>query len=443
MLSKKAEREREREADCDMWCGSWFYRFLFDKRCDKADCRKRRESACASAPFATKNVAAKKKHKVGESMGALDRSLATDSDSGKEIQCGGADASVIDAKNLPDGYICLMHRGAVVDADAALWARAARVHLRTPRTKVADIQCGENSCMKVVQFDNVPHTDRYLEEHAQYVVKKCNRATETRLHECRTLRALADCAERNSHYFALPLEMWCNESPDEYVIMTPKRQCDLFDFMLACAGANGKKRLAYKTVGRIASNIARALRILHDEYNVAHNDLKPENVLIDPRTMHCWLCDFGGAVMLETGQVDHFIQTLLYASPERHQRRKCDTRTDIWSLGLIAAELRCARTLGDHLVPEERWLFLLRQPQTFNLNENDALHADEWLNEPGVLSTLCDESDALSPAFRAFLQRTVRHYKRDRSSAAQLLQANDCSAFLQIKSNACGKHASL
>jgi serine/threonine protein kinase len=91
---------------------------------------------------------------------------------------------------------------------------------------------------------------------------------------------------------------------------------------------------------QIAQKIALALEAAHAE-GVVHRDLKPGNVMIDARG-HVHVMDFGlaseeGADSLSRpGTV---VGTLPYMSPEQRRGEHLDSRTDLYSLGLILREM--------------------------------------------------------------------------------------------------------
>jgi len=98
-----------------------------------------------------------------------------------------------------------------------------------------------------------------------------------------------------------------------------------------------------ETVRRLVEQIAKGLRAFHRK-EILHRDLKPENILID-RNGTCKIIDFGSAWVAgieETGAAadgETFAGTIVYTAPECFRGEQPTTRSDIYSLGVIAYEL--------------------------------------------------------------------------------------------------------
>ncbi len=87
---------------------------------------------------------------------------------------------------------------------------------------------------------------------------------------------------------------------------------------------------------------------------VIHRDIKPSNILIDESGDHCpKIIDFGIAKAISGASVadtqfsaqDQFLGTPAYMSPEQADRRErdIDTRSDVYSLGMLLYELLAGR----------------------------------------------------------------------------------------------------
>ena len=104
--------------------------------------------------------------------------------------------------------------------------------------------------------------------------------------------------------------------------------------------------LTVKEATQITFQIAEALEEAHEQ-GVIHRDLKPANVMITPKGQ-VKVLDFGLAKLRETKVTDATLSimetqgilgTPLYMSPEQAQGRTVDTRTDLWSLGVVYYEM--------------------------------------------------------------------------------------------------------
>jgi len=90
---------------------------------------------------------------------------------------------------------------------------------------------------------------------------------------------------------------------------------------------------------RIARQVCMGLSAAHAA-GIVHGDIKPENVIINKRG-ETKVMDFGVArvAAVETGQGDLVSGTPRYMPPEQFQGRGIDSRSDIYSLGIMLFEL--------------------------------------------------------------------------------------------------------
>jgi basic membrane protein A len=98
-------------------------------------------------------------------------------------------------------------------------------------------------------------------------------------------------------------------------------------------------------IRQVISQVGDALSYAHGR-GLVHRDVKPSNVLID-ESGNCLLTDFGLARMVEASVNLTAIGTLMgtpaYMSPEQGSGSKIDSRSDIYSLGIILYEMATGR----------------------------------------------------------------------------------------------------
>jgi serine/threonine protein kinase len=113
-------------------------------------------------------------------------------------------------------------------------------------------------------------------------------------------------------------------------------------------------RLPVNQAVRIAREAAQALSYAH-RHNVIHRDVKPENILLTDEG-NTLVADFGiaraiqhvtstsGTMKSPITEVGAVIGTPAYMSPEQRVGVSVDTRTDIYSLGIVLAEMLIGET---------------------------------------------------------------------------------------------------
>ena len=113
----------------------------------------------------------------------------------------------------------------------------------------------------------------------------------------------------------------------------------------ALLAAAPNQRLPVISAITIAINVASTLDKIHRE-RVIHKDIKPSNVLVDPRTLETWLIDFGISARLSSAAQTMVAPsslegTLAYMSPEQTGRmnRVVDHRSDLYMLGATLYEM--------------------------------------------------------------------------------------------------------
>jgi serine/threonine-protein kinase len=118
---------------------------------------------------------------------------------------------------------------------------------------------------------------------------------------------------------------------------------------------------------RITTAVLEALQYLHDS-GVAHRALTPENILVDGND-RIKLIDFGLASdaasrrLTYTNLADE-LGTIDYLAPEQVSARRCDSRSDIYAMGVILYEMLTGRLPFTGSSPAEVMKARIQNPPT-------------------------------------------------------------------------------
>ncbi len=158
---------------------------------------------------------------------------------------------------------------------------------------------------------------------------------------------------------------------------------------------------------RLMVQVARAVHFAH-ELGFVHRDLKPSNILVDDAG-NPHVADFGLGLNLGDASVYQASRggTAAYMSPEqtRHDLLAIDRRSDVWSLGIVLAEL----VHGRRPFPQKNRVELIESIESA---------------EPLI------ESAAKTAALDAIVRRCLAKSPTDRFATAEIL-ANELSIWLR------------
>ncbi|KAI9116220.1 hypothetical protein K1719_013150 [Acacia pycnantha] len=166
---------------------------------------------------------------------------------------------------------------------------------------------------------------------------------------------------------------------------------------------------------RIAIGVTRGLCYLHTQENMVHGNLTSSNILLDEQT-NAHITDFGLSRLMTTSANSNIIATagnLGYNAPELTKTKKPNTKTDVYSLGVIILELLTGKPPGEPTngldlpqwvasIVKEEWtnevfdLELMRDAPTIG---------DELLNTLKLALHCVDPSPAARPEVQQILQQ--------------------------------------
>lgn len=197
-----------------------------------------------------------------------------------------------------------------------------------------------------------------------------------------------------------------------YLIMEYCSGGDLSNFI------RSKRTLPENILKRFLQQIAKAMRYLR-EFNIAHMDLKPQNILLTSEyNPTLKIADFGFSKHLFKGDELHAMRgSPLYMAPEIICKGTYDSRVDLWSIGVIIYECLfgrapfASRTFKE--LENKIWDSKpVEIPYGVNVSENcrdlilrllrrdpdERITFDEFFNHPFVDLEHCASNESLSKA---------------------------------------------
>ncbi|XP_016476931.2 putative leucine-rich repeat receptor-like protein kinase IMK3 [Nicotiana tabacum] len=165
----------------------------------------------------------------------------------------------------------------------------------------------------------------------------------------------------------------------------------------------------------IAKGTARGLLFLHTNANIIHGNLTSSNVLLDENT-NAKIADYGLSRLMTAAANANVIATagaLGYRAPELSKLKKANTKTDVYSLGVIILELLTGKSPGEAMngVDLPQWVASIVKEEWTNevfdleLMKDASVIGDELLNTLKLALHCVDPSPSARPEVQQVLQQ--------------------------------------
>ena len=152
-------------------------------------------------------------------------------------------------------------------------------------------------------------------------------------------RREAQAAANLSHPNIVPVFDWGEDDGSYFIVM------EYVEGRPLSAVLRDPQRIPPRQIATIGAGVAAALAFAH-RHGVVHRDVKPGNVLITPDG-DVKVTDFGIARAMNTEesltQTGAVMGTAAYFSPEQAEGKGVDSRSDIYSLGVVLYEMAVGR----------------------------------------------------------------------------------------------------
>ncbi|XP_020101325.1 probably inactive leucine-rich repeat receptor-like protein kinase IMK2 [Ananas comosus] len=201
----------------------------------------------------------------------------------------------------------------------------------------------------------------------------------------------------------------------------------------------------WSTRMNIAKGVTRGLCYLHGEVSMIHGNLTSGNILLDEDTSPK-IADFGLPRLITASATSNVIATagaLGYRAPELSKLKKANTKTDVYSLGVIILELLTGKSPGDSMngLDLPQWVASIVKEEWTNevfdlelMKEAEGSKGDELLNTLKLALHCVDPSPVARPEAKQVLQQ-LEEIKPDSGGGAGPSEEGGGSAVAEFASS--------
>ncbi|MQL94450.1 hypothetical protein Taro_027103 [Colocasia esculenta] len=174
--------------------------------------------------------------------------------------------------------------------------------------------------------------------------------------------------------------------------------------------------IEWPTRMNIAMGTTRGLHYLHTHENMVHGNLTSGNILLDEHTT-AKISDYGLSRLMTPAANSNVIATagaLGYRAPELSKLKKANTKTDVYSLGVIMLELLTGKSPGEAMngVDLPQWVASIVKEEWTNevfdlelIRDSSGTTGDELLNTLKLALHCVDPSPAARPEVQEVLHQ--------------------------------------
>lgn len=151
---------------------------------------------------------------------------------------------------------------------------------------------------------------------------------------------------KSSKYFVFLMDAFPDQDSNIYIVTKYINGCELYNIVSGKKKTNSLFKECF--VRKMLFQIFKAVELLHQN-DIAHRDIKLENIMYDKETKDLKLIDFGFAMRTSTKTDNgerkqilskNFCGSLHYVAPEIALERPHDSKkVDVWALGVLAFAL--------------------------------------------------------------------------------------------------------
>ncbi|XP_010534629.1 PREDICTED: probable leucine-rich repeat receptor-like protein kinase IMK3 [Tarenaya hassleriana] len=175
-------------------------------------------------------------------------------------------------------------------------------------------------------------------------------------------------------------------------------------------------RIDWPTRMKIIKDMARGLFYLHAHENIIHGNLTSSNVLLD-ENINAKISDYGLSRLMTATAGSSVIATagaLGYRAPELSKLKKANTKTDVYSLGVITLELLTGKSPSEALngVDLPQWVASIVKEEWTNevfdlelIRDANVITGDELLNTLKLALHCVDPTPSDRPEVQQILQQ--------------------------------------